>query len=73
MFKMNIATADSGYENTLFQILQNKDFKLQFADLKIVCPICDERMKDVTYLQLTEDDIKLLNQTPLSDVWVSIS
>jgi hypothetical protein len=71
MFKMNVA--DIGYENMIFSIMQNKDLKIKFEELKIVCPNCDEKMKDVTYLQLTEDDIKLLNDTPLSKVWVSLS
>jgi protein-arginine kinase activator protein McsA len=72
MFKMNIDDKGS-FENLLFLIMQDKDLKVDFKDLKVVCPNCDERMKDITFMQFTEKDLKLLNETPLSNVWVSMT
>ncbi len=61
-------------ENVLYQILQDRErkFKLKFQALSVLCPQCKKAQENVTYLSATEDDLNLLNNTPLADIWITV-
>lgn len=71
MFKMQIKDQPS-FETLLTDIIRDKNIKLEFDELKIVCPTCSDIMKGITYLELEEKDLELLNKTPLKNVWITL-
>ena len=61
-------------ENLIYQILQDRQrqFKLKFQALNVLCPQCKKAQENVTYLSATEDDLNLLNNTALANIWVTV-
>lgn len=72
MFKTPVQNMTS-YENLIYEILHNKDLVVKFEDFLISCPSCGETHKDITHIQLDQEDIELLNKTPLSNIWLTVS
>lgn len=65
----------SSYDSMLYQVLQDKDksMKVKFQEFKVMCPRCRDAQEGITFIKLGEDDLSLLNDTPLSQVYVTIS
>lgn len=61
-------------ENVLYQILQDRErnFKLKFQALNVLCPQCRKAQENVTYLSATEEQLELLNNTPLANTWITV-
>jgi hypothetical protein len=62
------------YDSLVYEILQDKEktLKAKFESFTISCPQCREAQEGVTYMKLDEDDIKLMNGTPLSKIWITV-
>lgn len=63
------------YESLLFDIYQdkNKNMKINYDGFKIMCPSCkdEDKNKNITWIQASEEDLKVLNGTSLSQTWVT--
>jgi hypothetical protein len=71
MFKMQIKDQPS-FETLLTDIIRDKNIKLEFDELKIVCPSCGDTMKGITFLEMDKQDLELLNKTPLKNIWIAM-
>jgi hypothetical protein len=65
----------SSFEDLLYEIIQDKSntLKVQFDGFSILCPSCGEAKKDISYLELEEEEVKMLNETPISNIFVTVN
>jgi hypothetical protein len=65
----------SSFEDLLYEIMQDKSnsLKVEFDGFSILCPSCGEAKKDISYLELEEKEVKMLNETPISNIFVTVN
>ena len=66
---------EMSFEDLLYKIHgdNKKDLKVTFADFMVMCSACKDLEEDITSEKLSEKDLELLNNTPLSKVWLTKS
>lgn len=63
------------FENLLVKIHEDdnskkKDLKVKFEDFMVMCPSCKDKEEDITFEKIKKEDLDLLNNTPLSKIWL---
>ena len=50
---------------------KRKDLKVKFEDFMVMCPVCKDKDDGITSERMNKDDLELLNNTPLSKIWIA--
>ena len=66
---------ETSLETVLYKIIQNKDkkLKLNFDSFHISCPTCNDKRENVSFMDLSAEELEVLNNTPVSDIYLTVN
>ena len=75
LFRIPMAEEGMTFEDLLIKIHEDdnskkKDLKVKFEDFMVMCPSCKDKEEDITFEKIKKEDLDLLNNTPLSKIWL---